>query len=222
MEDSMKTAKRILVWVILLIFTGMSAALAMKAAVGVSAWDAMSQSISMTTGIKIGTVAIGTNTLCVLLQLLLLRKNFRVRELLQIPLTIASGSVINFFYYDVFSAIAIKQYILNVLLLILAYLILAFFISGVTVINVVIFPLEGFVSALSKKTGQSFGKLRLLVDVVCAAISLGLTFLFSLQFTIREGTLLGMVMLGPLIGVFIKWLVPVIKRMGLLVESDRD
>ena len=109
----MKTAKRILVWIILLIFTGMSAALAMKAAVGVSAWDAMSQSISMTTGIKIGTVAIGTNTLCVLLQLLLLRKNFRVRELLQIPLTIASGSVINFFYYDVFSAIAIKQYILK-------------------------------------------------------------------------------------------------------------
>jgi uncharacterized protein len=52
-------------------------AFGLKAAVGVGAWDAFSQATSMVTGIKVGTFSMMMNLSCVLVQLVILKKDFQ-------------------------------------------------------------------------------------------------------------------------------------------------
>jgi uncharacterized protein len=59
-------------------------AFGLKAAVGVGAWDAFSQATSMVTGIKVGTFSMMMNLSCVLVQLVILKKDFKLLSFLQI------------------------------------------------------------------------------------------------------------------------------------------
>jgi len=54
-----------------IVITGIGASLGIKAAVGVGAWDALSQSLSTVIGMKIGTFSMFLNISCFVLQLLI-------------------------------------------------------------------------------------------------------------------------------------------------------
>jgi uncharacterized membrane protein YczE len=212
----MQHVKKYCLLVVLITFTGVGVAISLKASIGVGAWDAMTQSIAYLSGIKIGTIGIILNCLCVLGQVLLLRKNFKPLQLLQVPVSILLGIVVNFFLYDVLSCFSWENYILRFILFILAVLLIAFSVSAVMVLNIVTFAVEGFCMALSKKINKDFSRIRQGADIFSIVVSLIITFGLSQMLTLREGTIIGMLIFGPLLGIFMKFLIPIFKKLHLI------
>ncbi len=68
----MNLVKRSTLVIFMIILVSFGASLTLKAAVGVGAWDAISQSMSLLTGIKVGTFAMFLNGSCVVGQLIIL------------------------------------------------------------------------------------------------------------------------------------------------------
>ncbi|SHR48720.1 Uncharacterised protein [Mycobacteroides abscessus subsp. abscessus] len=218
----MKQIKIMFLLLLIILSVGIAASLSLKVSIGVGAYDALAQSISFLSGIKVGTIGMIFNSSCIVGQFILLRKGFKIRHLLQLPLTILIGVVINFFFYEVWASITIDSYILRVILLIAALTMVAFALAIMLVLDVVTFPLEGFCMTLSKKTKWKFVYIRQSVDLLCILLVVLLTFGFSLSLTIREGTVIGMLLMGPLIGFFMKKIQPVLRKFDLIHEEEGE
>ena len=211
----MNLVKRSLFVLFGVILVSFGASLTLKAAVGVGAWDAVSQSVSLLTGIKVGTFAMFLNGSCVVGQLLVLHKNFNISRILQIGVAILLGVFVNFFYYDLFGSIVLDTYIIRLVTFIIAMVILSFAVAAVMVIDVVTFPLEALCMVVSNKTGWNFSKLRQYVDVASIVFSLAVTFLLTQPLVVREGAVIGMLIFGPLLGFFMHKIEPAFKRLNL-------
>lgn len=90
--------KRMLVCFFMIILISCGASLTLKAAIGVGAWDALALTGSSISGIKVGTVGMLLNFICIFIELMILRKNFKIKHALQIALCIIVGYTVNFFF----------------------------------------------------------------------------------------------------------------------------
>ncbi|EXJ24085.1 hypothetical protein ADIAL_0465 [Alkalibacterium sp. AK22] len=215
----MKSVKGISVLALFSVLVALGISLMLKAAVGVGAFDAMTQSVSRLSGIRIGTVAMLFNLIFVAGQLVILREKFGLGQLLQIPLVILIGMLVNFFYYNLLAPYAFQSYLLSLFIFLVATIVASFSVSVVTVLNLVTFPIESFCMALSKKITLKFSAIRQLFDVLCISISLILTFLFGMDPSVREGTVIGMLLFGPLMGFFISRIHPLVEKAGVTEEA---
>ena len=135
-------AKRITLCLLIIIIVSFACALTLKASIGVGAWDALAQTGSSISGIQVGTVGMILNFVCILIQLIILKKNFKAKQALQIVLSFAIGYAVNFFYYDVLGGIDLSNYLLRVVALIIGYVIFAFTVAVIMLLDVVTFCKE--------------------------------------------------------------------------------
>lgn len=207
--------KRIILCFFMIILISFGASLTLKASIGVGAWDALALTGSSITGIQVGTVGMILNFACIFIELIILRKNFKIKHALQIVLCFIVGYTVNFFFYDVLGGIDLSNYFVRVAILILGYVINAFTVAVIMLLDVVTFALEGACMAISNKTGTKFHVLRQGVDVVCIVIAIIMAFVFNVSLAVREGTVIGMLIFGPIMGIFIRLLKPVFKKLDL-------
>ena len=196
--------KKIIYFIILIVGISFGTTLTMKANIGVEAWDALAQSGSAITNIPVGTVLMILNITCVLIQWIILKKDFKFKHMLQIPLSVFIGYLVNYFYYDLFGNLIIDNYFIKVLILILGYLVNAFVVAGIMMLDVVTFALEGACKVISVKYLLSFPKFRQIIDVLSVASVIVLSMMFHIDLYVREGTVIGMLIFGPMIGFFTK------------------
>ena len=204
---------RITLCLLMIIVVSFGASLTLKAGIGVGAWDVLAQTGSSITGVQIGTVGMIFNLLCIIIQLYLLRKNFQIKHAMQIVLCILLGYTINFFFYEVLGNIDLSNYRIRVVILIIGYIINAFTVAVIMLLDVVTFSLEGACKAISDKTGIQLSRLRQAVDIICIIIASLVAFSFNIPHAAREGTVIGMIIFGPAMGIFMKKLKPVFKNM---------
>jgi uncharacterized membrane protein YczE len=114
--------------ILLIICNGCACALTMKAAIGIGAWDAMAQTFSNITTIKVGTMGIIFNCSCVLGELIILKRKFTFKHFLQVIVSFLFGFVVNFIFYNVLT-FEINSYILRLLAFVLAYVGMAIFVG---------------------------------------------------------------------------------------------
>lgn len=212
--------KRIVLALLMIVLVSIGNALTLKASIGVAPWNAMNQEISAITGLKIGTVGMYANILCVIIQLFILKKNFKFKHLLQVFLSLMLGYTLNFFYYNVLSGFIINDYIIRVIVLILGYTIIAFTVAIIMLIDVVTYPIESACNAISNKTGIKFSLLRQGVDVISIAVAIILWLVFNTPLQVREGTVIGMVIFAPIIDFFIKRMSPILIKYGVISEAS--
>lgn len=212
----MKTGKRLIALLFFVTMVAVGCALTLKAAIGVGAWDAIAQTGSELLVMPVGTVGIIFNFICIFVQIGILKKKFKPIQLLQFPVSAFFGIIINFVLYDVFGSFIIDGYVMQVGILILGYVVCAFFVGAVMVLDMVTFALEGACMAVTKITTKKFHVLRQLVDVICIIIVLIVAFSFNLPLALREGTIIGMLIFGPLMGIFMKLQKPILKKLNLL------
>ena len=162
----------------------------------------MALSFSFLTGIKMGTIAIICNFLCVLGQIVLLKKEFKKTNFLQIPISMLLGYAINFFLYTVFKDMEFSNYIFRITTNIIVLVSVAFTMGAIVVLGLPTFALEGFCSAVHMKTGIPFAKFRQWIDFFCVGIAIVLTLVFPIEWSLREGTIISMILFGPLLGIF--------------------
>ncbi|QLY80735.1 YczE/YyaS/YitT family protein [Clostridium intestinale] len=213
-----KKINRIIMVAIAMIITAIGASLGIKIAIGVGAWDALSQSISMVLGVKVGTFSMILNISCVLVQIFLLKDRFKFNHLAQIGVSILLGTVVNFMIYKVLSEIMIDNYFISMSLFILSVVMCALGIAMITAINLISFPLESCCMVLAKKINKNFGSIRQGVDIIAIIISLIITFIFKNSMTVREGTIIAMLIFGPMLDLFVKLMSPSLRKLSLIRE----
>lgn len=211
-----KIGFRLLLVFVLSLSAAFFTALMLKAAIGTYAcWDALSVNVSQLTGLKVANFSMIMNVSCVFLQLLILRRDFQASMLLQIPFVILFGILVNFFYYNILVFEA-HGYIVRLALCILSVIGVAFFLGFLTSLNLVNISVETTCNIISGKYAIDYAFLRVSIDVVCIAVSVALSLIFGLTFTIREGTLIAMALLGPLEKQFIKIFRPISEKLEKL------
>lgn len=191
------------------------ASLAMKAAVGIGAWDAVSQAMSMLLPIKVGTFAILLNTSCVVAQLVMLHKNFDAARLVQVGVAILLGVFVNWVYYSIFADLVLSAYWIQMFTYLLGIVIIGWGVGMILAIDLVTFPLEALCLVIVDKTGWNFGRVRQGFDVGAIVFVLIVSFAFNLPLVVREGTIIGMILFGPMVGWFMKMFKPTLKRLNL-------
>ncbi len=118
------------------------------------------------TFLSLGMWLIIWNCVLILGQILILRKDFKLIQLLQIPLSFVFGYFTDFGMWCV-SFIPANSYIIRLILVICGIIILGFGISLSVIANVIMNSGEAFVKAMSDKSKQNFSNVKIGFDVLC-------------------------------------------------------
>lgn len=217
-----KFIKQIIILAVFVVVIGFGASLTMKAAIGIGAYDAVSLSLSKVLHIKVGNIGMCINIICIVLQMALLKKEFKLLQLLQIGATILVGIAINFFFYNVFGEMVVSNYILKLILLVAGYTVSAIAVAVVMTINIVSMPLEGFCLVLANKFKLNFGRVRQVADIIFIIVVISVTLIFKTELTLREGTIIGMIIYGPMLHKFMSIIKPILIKFDVISFSENQ
>ena len=175
-----------------------SVAFAIKAGIGVLPVDAAITSIAMLIGMKVGTFSMLFHGSFFLGQIAIEKKNFRRTELLQLLYITLGGSVLNFFLYTVLRNVTFSFYPLRLIVCVLAFVVSAFGCTLVLETHLMRTPMEGCIQLLAERMGTTMGKLRQKIDIVLVLVSVAITLIFGVEWTLREGTIIAALIFGPM------------------------
>lgn len=144
-----------------------------------------------------GTWLIVWNCILILAQIFLLRRNFKIYQLLQIPLSFLFGWFTDFGMWLV-SFIPVPNYAVRFSLLLAGIVILAFGISLSVIANVIMNSGEALVKAISDTVNKEFGHVKVVFDISCVltAVILSLILFGGRIVGAREGTIISAIFTG--------------------------
>lgn len=142
---------------------------------------------------------------CILIvgQVIILRKEFQLIQLLQIPLSFLFGYFTDFGLWCV-SPIPMDHYSLRLLMVLIGIVVLGLGISLAVIAGVIMNSGEAFVKAVSDSIHKEFGNVKIVFDICNVSLALILSLVFF-DFTIvgaREGTILSAVLTGFVVKFF--------------------
>ena len=175
-----------------------SVAFAIKAGIGVLPVDAAITSVALLIGMKVGTFSMLFHGSFFLGQIAIEKKNFRRTELLQILYITLGGSVLNFFLYTVLRNVTFSFYPLRLIVCVLAFVVSAFGCTLVLETHLMRTPMEGCIQLLAERMGTTMGRLRQKIDIVLVLVSVAITLIFGVEWTLREGTIIAALIFGPM------------------------
>lgn len=197
-------AKRYVLFMISLFFAALGVALTKHGELGVSPISSVANVMSCKfSSFSLGTWLIIWNCILIGGQMIILRKNFQVIQLLQIPLSFLFGWFTDLGMWMV-SFIPANVYPVRIAMVVAGIVILGFGISLSVIANVIMNSGEAFVKAVSGMINKEFGNVKIAFDVFCVILSLVLSLIFF-DFTIvgtREGTILSAVLTGIVVKFF--------------------
>lgn len=199
-----ETAKRYILLIISLFFSAFGVAFTRHGALGVSPISSVANVLSLKfESISLGTWLIIWNGLLIVGQALILRKNFKLIELLQIPVSFLFG-----YFTDIgmlcVQIISAQAYAVRLALVLLGTVVLGFGISLSVIANVVMNSGEAFVKAVAMSTHKEFGNIKIGFDISCVIMSVLLSLVFF-RFRVvgtREGTLIAAMCTGLVVKFF--------------------
>lgn len=202
-------AARIFTLVIGLWIMALGVALSIAADLGTSPISGVPYAISLFTPLSVGTLTIMMHIAFILIQIILLRKEYNPLQLLQLPVAFIFGFMTDAAVF-ILQDIQPTNYIESLLLCILGIVLVAIGVSSEVASDTVPLAGEGLAIAISKVLKMKFGTAKVLVDcsLVIIAITLSLIFLNSLG-AIREGTVMAALLVGTIARQLNKLILPV-------------
>ncbi len=197
-------AKRYILFVISLFFAALGVAFTKHAELGVSPISAVANVMSCKfTFLSLGTWLILWNCALIAGQIIILRKNFQLIQLLQVPLSFLFGWFTDI-GMKIVSPIPVTSYFIKILLVLIGVIILAFGISLSVIANVIMNSGEAFVKAISDTIKKKFGNVKIFFDICCVifALILSLTFFDFSIVGVREGTIISALLTGTVVKLF--------------------
>lgn len=189
-------SKRYFIFLIGLFINSFGVSFITKANLGTSPISSIPYTLSLGYPLTLGQFTFIFNFLLVMLQILILRKNFKKESLLQIPVTILFSMFIDM-TMALLSFMNPSNYIFKFIYLILGCAILGFGVFIEVIADVVMLPGEAFVNTVSKTFHTDFGKTKVMFDSSMALISavIGIVLYHKLA-GVREGTIIAAVLVG--------------------------
>ena len=196
--------KRYILFIISLFFIALGVAFTKHGELGVSPISSVANILSYKFKfLSMGEWLIVWNCVLILGQIILLRKNFKFLQLLQIPLSFLFGYFTDFGMW-LASFISAEAYAVRLLMVIIGVIILGFGIAMSVIANVIMNSGEAFVKTLSDVLHKDFGNVKIFFDVSCVTLSIILSLIFF-DFKIvgaREGTLIAAFCTGLVVKFF--------------------
>ena len=192
----MDKLKRYLIFLVGLFVNSLGVSLITKANLGTSPISSIPYVLSLNFPFTLGNFTIFFSIFLIVLQLIILRKNFKLEHILQIPVSIVFGYFIDLtmllFYW-----VNPEMYVMKIVYLLIGCLILGFGVYMEVLADVVMLPGESFVRAVVFRIHSEFGFTKVCFDVSMAVIAAVLSFLLSGHLEgVREGTIVAAVLVG--------------------------
>ncbi len=192
----MEKAKRYLVFLFGLFISSFGVSLITKANLGTSPISAIPYVLSLNFPFTLGQFTIAFSLFLILLQLFILRRNFKAEHLLQIPISVAFGYFIDLTMV-MLGFVAPGSYPVKLVALLIGCVILGFGVYLEVIADVAMLPGESFVRAVTQTWKTDFGTTKVCFDVsmtVIAAIT-SLVLAHTL-YGVREGTVIAALLVG--------------------------
>ena len=146
------------------------------------------------------------------IQILILRKEFKPLELLQLPLSFLFGWFVDICKW-LLSGMVLSEYWMSLIVLLTGCLVLALGACLTVLSQTVMNSGEAFVNAVSRKTGKVFGNIKVVFDVSLVAIAVILSLVFFGRIEgAREGTVIAALVSGFIIRALSRWIGPLLNR----------
>ncbi len=202
----MNKAKRYLIFLVGLFINALGVSLVTKANLGTSPISSIPYVLSLNFPLTLGNFTIIFSILLILLQILMLRKNFKIENILQIPVSIAFGYFIDLTMY-LLVWLDPQHYAIKLLALLAGCIVLGFGVYMEVLADVVMLPGESFVRAIVQTWRTNFGTTKIVFDSSMTVIAGALSFLFFGKLNgVREGTIIAALLVGFIARLFGKHL----------------
>lgn len=213
--------RRYAFFVCALIVGALGVTMVTRSTLGVNSVACFSYVSSVYFPVTMGTITISFNACMLLGQLFIFTREQRRREmvnlLLQVPAICIFGVMVDFWMWAL-ADLPLYNYAFKMGMLLLGSVIIALNIAMQATASVTMLSCDAFVLHLSRRIGKKMGRVKLCYDLLLVG-SAALMSLYCSGFTeitgIREGTVIGAIIVGPLaqrwlpvVGIFKPWLDP--------------
>ena len=221
----METLKRYLIFLVGLFVNSLGVSLITKANLGTSPISSIPYVLSLNFPFTLGNFTIFFSIFLIVLQLIILRKNFKLEHILQIPVSIIFGYFIDFTMI-LLSQVNPEEYIMKIVYLLIGCLILGVGVYMEVLADVVMLPGESFVRAIVLTWKTNFGTTKICFDVSMSVIAAVLSFVFAGRLAgVREGTVIAALLVGfiaRLIGKKLAFLKDMIFPESVSAENENE
>lgn len=221
----MEKLKRYLIFLVGLFVNSLGVSLITKANLGTSPISSIPYVLSLNFPFTLGNFTIFFSIFLIVLQLIILRKNFKLEHILQIPVSIIFGYFIDLTMI-LFSWVNPEAYIMKIVYLLIGCLILGVGVYMEVLADVVMLPGESFVRAIVLTWKTNFGTTKICFDVSMSVIAAVLSFVFAGRLSgVREGTVIAALLVGfiaRLIGKKLVFLKDMIFPESVSAENENE
>ena len=221
----MEKLKRYLIFLVGLFVNSLGVSLITKANLGTSPISSIPYVLSLNFPFTLGNFTIFFSIFLIALQLIILRKNFKLEHILQIPVSIIFGYFIDLTMI-LFSWVNPEAYIMKIVYLLMGCLILGVGVYMEVLADVVMLPGESFVRAIVLTWKTNFGTTKICFDVSMSVIAAVLSFVFAGKLAgVREGTVIAALLVGfiaRLIGKKLVFLKDMIFPESVSAENENE
>lgn len=206
MTNKTELIKRYIFLLVGLFVNGLGVSFITKAGLGTSPITSIPYTLSLGFTPTVGMFTLVFNIFLVILQVILLRRNFQLQNLLQLPII----ALFSFFIDLTMSLLGFMQpetYAMKIVSLIVGCLILGFGVFMEMVANVAMLPGEATVRAVSDVFSTDFGKTKIAFDSSMTVIAAILSFIMFRHLDgVREGTIVAAILVGFIARLFKKYI----------------
>lgn len=204
---------RILLYTLGLLFLAFSVAFAINSDLGISPVNSLPYAISLVSGAKLSTCVICVFGFYILLQIVLLRRDFKWYNIFQIAFSTLFGYFTDFAKW-VLGDFCIPTYAGRLGMLFISIILISIGISLYVDTKLIPMPSEGLTMAFSGSLHIKFHNMKIIQDCVTVALSVALSLLFLHKLAgVREGTVLSALLVGKCIALMQKWIRPLVDRV---------
>lgn len=210
MEESNRLmwVRRILVYVSGMFILALGVSFSIKSSLGVSPMNSLPYVISQVIGVDMGIITTLVFSSYVVMQIALLRSEFKLKNLLQIVVASLFGSFVSI-TNRLLDMPAPTAYPMQLVFLGISLFLIGLGIMLYLVGDLVPQPPEGVVMAIAMKLNKPFSTIKVAFDCTVVSMALLISFLSGHGIMgVREGTLIAALGIGKIIGFLSKWLRP--------------
>ncbi len=193
-----KIIKQYIFLVIGLFIMAFGVAFSIKADLGTSPISSVPYVLSRITPFSVGNVTIMMHCVFILLQIIILRKNYELIQLLQLAVAFVFGYMTDFAVWAV-GSISYSSYWQQCVLCLIGIVLVALGVSFEVTAKAITVAGEGLVLAVCKVLPVKFGTMKVIFDVSLVVIACVLSAVFLKGiYGVREGTLAAAVLVGTI------------------------
>lgn len=214
MDKKVKIVYRVAFYLLGLLLLSAGSIFSINSGLGVSPVNALPYAVSVVSGVKLGTCVTAIFSLYIIVQVVLLRSEFKPVNLLQIVFSTLFGVFVNavksmlgsFCFPTYFGRLAMMC-----ISIILVSLGLLFYLSA----DIVPMPMEGMTMTITKRLKRfSFHNVKIVIDSVSVLLACVITLAGLGGITgVREGTIIAAIVTGKVLALISKPLKPKLERI---------